>query len=178
MSQAGPSSGERIVRVATALASAAPVPWVSAVVTIIQEIHGLIVRIKQVKPQCKQLAEDAQQIFDELQKHEELHPGDSKIADLVQLLRLRLIGIRTDLKRWAKFNKWLMYFKHEDVLNRIRFHREQLLALINRLTFKGVLIHDVESARLQKTVETIGVDMEEMRLLLEKDSKATEAVRE
>lgn len=44
--------------------------------------------------------------------------------------------------------------------------------------FKGVLIHDIESAQLQKAVETVEVGLEEIRLRIGKDSEATEAARE
>lgn len=50
--------------------------------------------------------------------------------------------------------------------------------LLMHSQFKGVLIHDVESAELQKAVETVEIRLEEIRLRIEKDSEATEAARE
>ncbi|KAG9042416.1 hypothetical protein FS837_010899 [Tulasnella sp. UAMH 9824] len=178
MSLAGPSPGERLFRLTTAVVSIAPVPWVPMVTAIIKEIYDLIVRIKLVKPQCRQLAEEASRISDELQNHEKLHPGDSKIADLVQLLRLKLIEIRTDLRHWANYNKFMSYYRHRDVLGRIDFHRTSLSELITDLTFKGVLIHDIESAQMQKTVEDMGVSIEKIQLQIDQGSKATETVKE
>ncbi|KAG8919795.1 hypothetical protein FRC01_001105 [Tulasnella sp. 417] len=200
MSLAAPSAGERFLRIASQAAALAPVPWVPLVTQVIQEvsrepscslrmcvlklpptyiqIYGLIRQIQLVAPQCKELAQEAVRITRELKNHEEKHPGESKLEDVIMRLQLAVQDIRNDLARWTKYTKFLIYWKHGDVLARIDFHRTQLGSVITDLTFKGVLIQDIQSAQMQITVEAVESAVEEIRQKFNKDEKDMDAAKE
>lgn len=178
MSLARPSKNDRFFRITKALASLAPLPWLGSVVDVVKEIHDIVKTFKMVRPACEALVEKVIVIVRALEEHHRAHPGESKLESAKTELTKIVEAIRTDVRVWARFNLFQIFFGKDDILEKIDFYKEALNTAMTGLIFTGTLNQDVDSAKMNGEMKLVRSDTEEILRLIKEGADKTAAAKQ